>query len=259
MSLIDISHLSFAYDGSYEDIFTDVSFQIDSAWKLGLCGRNGRGKTTFLRLLMGELQYQGAISHSVDFEYFPFPVSDTAEHTLDIFYGLAPGVQLWQIQKELSKLAVGEDVLYRPFETLSHGERTKILLAGLFLRDNSFLLIDEPTDHLDMETRSLVARYLRGKSGFILVSHDRAFLDACTDHTLSINKANIEVVHGNFSVWWEQKRRQDAFETAENEKLKKDINRLESAARQSSQWADKVESTKMGKGAAEIRKKGHTA
>ena len=258
MSMINVSNLTFSYDGSYDDIFTGASFQIDTDWKLGFCGRNGRGKTTFLKLLMGRYEYRGKITASVDFEYFPYHVADPSQSTLEIIAGAAPGAPLWQIQKELSKLAVAPDVLSRSFSTLSNGERTKTLLAGLFLRENSFLLIDEPTNHLDMAAREAVASYLDGKSGYILVSHDRAFLDGCVDHILSINKANIEVMSGNFSTWWEQKRLQDDFEMAENEKLRKDIKRLESAARQSSQWADKVESTKMGKGAAAARKKGHS-
>ena len=114
------------------------------------------------------------------------------------------------------------DVLYRPFSTLSNGERTKVLLAAMFLKENRFLLIDEPTNHLDMEGRALVSRYLNTKKGFILVSHDRAFLDACTDHTLSINKTNIVIQKGNFSAWWEVKRMQDEYELAQNDKLKKD-------------------------------------
>jgi len=154
---------------------------------------------------------------------------------------------------------VAEGVLYRPYSTLSNGEQTKVLLAGLFLRPNSFLLIDEPTNHLDMSGRETVARYLNSKSGYILVSHDRAFLDDCVDHILSINKANIEIQNGNFTSWLHNKQMRDDFELAANEKLKKDIQRLESAARQSSQWADKVESSKMGKGAAATRKKGHTS
>jgi len=257
VSLINLSNLTFAYDGSYDNIFTDDSFQIDTGWKLGFCGRNGRGKTTFLKLLMGQHEYSGTISASVQFDYFPCAVTDKSQHTLDVLESIAPDAQLWQIQKELSKLAVDEDALYRPFETLSNGEQTKALLAGLFLCVHNFLLIDEPTNHLDMASRETVAKYLSGKSGFILVSHDRAFLDACVDHVLSINKANIEIISGNFSTWWEQKQRQDAFEQAENEKLKKDIGRLEASARQSSAWADKVEGAKMGKGAAVLRKKGH--
>ena len=257
MSLINISNLTFSYDGSYDDIFSDVSFQIDTDWKLGFCGRNGRGKTTFLMLLMGRYEYSGEISASVDFEYFPFPVDDRDRNTIDILLSIAPDTQIWQIQKELFKLSVDESVLYRPFSTLSNGEQTKTLLAGLFLRENLFLLIDEPTNHLDMAARETVARYLQGKSGFILVSHDRVFLDVCVDHILSINRANIEIQSGNFSGWLKNKKLQDDFELAENEKLRKDIKRLEAAARQSSRWADKVESTKMGKGAAASRKKGH--
>ena len=257
MSLINISNLTFCYDGSYDDIFTGVSFQIDTDWKLGFCGRNGRGKTTFLKLLLGQYEYKGEISASVDFEYFPYDIPDTGANTLGVLSSAAPGAQAWQIQRELSLLSVGEDALSRPFATLSSGERTKALLAALFLRENNFLLIDEPTNHLDMAAREAVAAYLRGKNGFIVVSHDRAFLDGCVDHILSINKTDIEIQSGNFSSWYHNKQMRDGFEKAENEKLKKEIGRLEAAARQSTAWADKVESAKMGKGAAKLRKKGH--
>ncbi|MEL7603137.1 MAG: ATP-binding cassette domain-containing protein, partial [Bacillota bacterium] len=76
MSMIDVQNLSFAYEGSYDTIFDNVSFRINTDWKLGFTGRNGRGKTTFLRLLMGQLPYTGTISASVDFQYFPFAVTD---------------------------------------------------------------------------------------------------------------------------------------------------------------------------------------
>ena len=86
---------------------------------------------------------------------------------------------------------------------LSHGERTKVLLALLFSGENDFLLVDEPTDHLDYEARESVKEYLRKKKGFILVSHDRDLLDACIDHVLVLNRKSIEVQSGNFSSWWE--------------------------------------------------------
>ena len=244
MSQISISNLTFSYEGSYDDIFTDVSFQIDTDWKLGFCGRNGRGKTTFLKLLRGHYEYRGSISASVDFEYFPFHVENPSQDTLDILTAIAPDAQQWQIQKELFKLSVDESALYRPFSTLSNGEQTKALLAGLFLRENNFLLIDEPTNHLDMAARETVARYLNGKTGFIVVSHDRAFLDECVDHVLSINKANIEIQKGNFSSWFYNKRMRDEYENSENERLKKDISRLETAAKRTASWSDKVEKSK---------------
>jgi len=248
MSLINISHLTFSYDGSYDDIFTDVSFQIDTDWKLGFVGRNGRGKTTFLKLLMGEFEYRGNISASVEFSYFPFEVEDVEERTLDILDSISNNHMFWQLQREMALLEIDEKVLYRPFSTLSNGERTKALLAALFLRENNFLLIDEPTNHLDMHGRSVVGKYLSGKKGFILVSHDRAFLDASVDHILSINKANIEVRKGDFSAWYRDKENIDRFELAKNEKLKGEIKHLEEATKRTADWSDKVEAGKLSAG-----------
>ena len=248
MSLIQVSDLSFTYEGSFDPVFEEVSFQIDTDWKLGLTGRNGRGKTTLLRLLQGGLTYTGSISASVRFDYFPCPVKDPSLMAYEVLENL-PGsdrYEFWELLRELGRLQVAEEILYRPFKSLSGGERTKLLLAALFLQKN-FLLIDEPTNHLDQEGRRLVSRYLSSKKGFILVSHDRVFLDGCVDHILAVNRTGIEVQKGNFSSWRENKRRQDAFELAENDRLKKDIRRLKAAARQSGNWAEKVEGQKIGR------------
>lgn len=246
MSLIQVQHVTFAYEGSYDNIFEDVSFQMDTDWKLGFTGRNGRGKTTFLHLLMGKYEYAGTISAQVEFEYFPFQVKHTDNLVLDVVEELYPDYVHWELMRELSLLKVSEDVLYRPFDTLSNGEQTKVMLAALFLKENRFLLIDEPTNHLDLDGREAVSQYLKTKKGFILVSHDRAFLDNCVDHILTINKTGITIQKGTFSDWWEQKARQDQFEQAENEKLKKDIKRLAQAAERTSRWSDEVEKTKNG-------------
>ena len=246
MSLIQVSNLTFAYDGSYDNIFEKVNFQIDTNWKLGFIGRNGRGKTTFLNLLQGKYEYQGSISASVAFSYFPYKVSDPTAFSIDVVDEIYPDYQYWQLAREMAKLQLDEDVLYRPYGTLSNGEQTKLQLAVLFSKENNFLLIDEPTNHLDIRGREIISQYLNGKKGFILVSHDRAFLDGCVDHILSINKANIEIQRGNFSSWYENKRRQDAFDLSENEKLKKEITRLEETARQKAAWADRSESAKIG-------------
>lgn len=259
MSLINVSNLTFAYEGSYDNIFEEVSFRIDTDWKLGFTGRNGRGKTTFLKLLLGQYEYSGTISSSVSFEYFPYEVPDPSLFTCDIIDTIHPDCVRWELLRELSRLEVDDGVLYRPFETLSNGEQTKVLLAALFLRENSFLLIDEPTNHLDLRARMLVGDYLRTKSGYLLVSHDRAFLDRCIDHILSINKMNIEIQKGNFSTWYENKKRQDEFELAKNERLKKDIKRLEQAARRTGAWSEKVEKSKYGEDAPDKGYIGHMA
>ncbi len=253
MSLIDVQNLTFAYEGRYAPVFDNVSFRIDTDWKLGFVGRNGRGKTTFFNLLMGKYEYKGKITSNVKFTYFPFTVRDKDRLAYEIVCEICPEAEDWQIIRELSYLDMPADVLYRSFSCLSYGERTKLMLAGLFLCDGNFLLIDEPTDCLDAEARGIVAEYLRGKKGFILVSHDRAFLDGCVDHILSINRTDIEVRSGNFSSWYTEFEQRQEFELAENERLKKDISRLEESSRRTSDWANKTERSKNERTSAGLR------
>lgn len=248
MSLINVNHLTFAYEGSYDTIFENVSFQMDTDWKLGFTGRNGRGKTTFLNLLLGKYPYEGQISAKVDFDYFPFsvPVGSADVMTLDVIDGILPDYEYWKLSRELNYLEISDEILYRPYTALSGGEKSKVQLAALFLKEGSFLLIDEPTNHLDMHGRETLARYLQKKRGFILVSHDRLFLDACVDHILSINKTNIEIQKGNFSSWLHNKELQDHFELAENQKLNRQIKSMEAAARRTAAWSDTIEKRKTG-------------
>lgn len=253
MSLIDIANLTFGYDGTDENIFENVSFRIDTDWKLGFTGRNGRGKTTFLNLLLGKYEYSGTISSHTEFEYFPYAPSDEHEITAEIIREHAPGAEDWEILRELSLLECGDDVMYRPFCTLSNGEQTKALLAALFLDANRFLLIDEPTNHLDVKGREAVGRYLNAKKGFLLVSHDRKFLDSCIDHILSINKTDIQIQPGNFSSWMSGKQMQDRHEQNKNEKLKKDIKRLTQSAQRTEKWSLETEKGKYGSKNAGLR------
>lgn len=257
MSMIRVENLTFAYPSSYDNIFENVNFQIDTDWKLGFIGRNGRGKTTFLNLLLGKYEYHGKIQASVQFDYFPYPVSNKNRLTADILSEVCPLAEEWELLRELSYLEVRDDVLWRPFFTLSNGEQTKVLLAALFLNDGHFLLIDEPTNHLDMEARETVSAYLKRKKGFILVSHDRCFLDGCVDHILSINRSNIEVQSGNFSTWFTNFQRQQEFELAQNERLQKDIRRLQQSAKRAAVWSERVEASKIG--AADKGYVGHKA
>ena len=156
------------------------------------------------------------------------------------------GCELWQAARELADLGETDEILYRPFGSLSPGERTKLLLAVLFAGNGGFFLIDEPTSHLDLEAREAVQTYLASKKGFILVSHDRELLDACTDHCLVLNRKTIEVMTGSFSVWWENKTRKDQFAASENEKHLKEIRKLKEASARAAGWADKNERTKIG-------------
>ena len=186
MSMIQLTDVTFHYPGSYDNVFEHASVRFDTRWKLGLTGRNGRGKTTLLRLLQGELPCEGRITAAVDFCRFPCPVPDAARPLGEVAAALC-GAEDWRIARELGLLGLGPETLARRFDTLSQGEQTRALLALLFLQPGGYPLIDEPTNHLDAAGRALLGRYLRGQAqGFLLVSHDRALLDACCDHMLAI-------------------------------------------------------------------------
>lgn len=244
MSIIDVKNLTFSYFGSAKPVFDNVSFYFDTDWKTGLIGRNGIGKSTLFKLLLDEEEYTGSINKSVKMIKFPPDIPDKSYTGLEMFNNISH--EDWKLFREMNLLNLEESLAYRAINTLSNGERTKLLLAMLFTKDDGFLLIDEPTNHLDMEGRDIVSEYLRGKRGFLLVSHDRAFLDGCIDHVISINKNSIEVQTGNYSSWYENKTKKDSFELSKNEKLKKEIKRLKNSARRSKDWSDNIEKTKTG-------------
>ena len=106
MSQILVNNLTFSYDGSAEPVFENAAFSIDTAWKLGLIGRNGKGKTTFLRLLTGAYSYQGTIAASVRFAYFPYHLTEAQMHqpAAEFAEMLRPDCEEWRVICELSAL-----------------------------------------------------------------------------------------------------------------------------------------------------------
>ena len=230
MPTININNLTFGYDGSEKTLFENVTITLDTSWKLALAGRNGRGKTTFFKLLRGELPYSGTITGVP--ETILFPMTEL------------PDNEDWRVRKELNLMGADPDIMWRPMETLSGGERTKLMLANLFASDGIYPLIDEPTNHLDRVGREAVADYLASKDGFILISHDRAFLDRCTDHTLVITKTGLELVGASYSVWKENNEQRMESERARNDQLKKEMGAIDAAMKKNAQWSSKAEGYK---------------
>ncbi|MDE0036318.1 MAG: ABC-F family ATP-binding cassette domain-containing protein [Gammaproteobacteria bacterium] len=294
MSTIICRRLTFGYPGSEANVFEDFDLVIDTRWRCALTGRNGRGKTTLLRLLHGELAPdKGGIERAGPTAYFPPRVADSDQRVRDVVKDAAGPFRQWEsamsdaladggeaalarygqtlheyeeaggytvdagIEAELSALYVDERSWDRPFSSLSGGEQTRCLLASLFVSDPSstagpagrngawpFVLIDEPTNHLDANGRQRVAEYLRSKPGFLLVSHDRAFLDACCDHVVALNRDTVEVERASFSDWRQRFRQRLERQRATNVALKQDIARLGQVAADRRDWALKRESEK---------------
>lgn len=244
MSAIVLKKLSYSYEGSDKDIFEKVNLTIDTDWKLGLVGRNGKGKTTLLRLLHNELEYSGTITNEDrEFLYFPYNFENEDMMIIDLFQEKLPLVEEWVINKEFKLLNL-EISTYEYFSNLSEGEKVKVKLIMLFLNDSGFILIDEPTNHLDIYGREIVAKYLDTKKGFIVVSHDRSFLDLVCDHILAITNSKVILERGNYSSWEENKLREDKMKVKKNEKLVKEINVLKKSARQKEDWSNNIEKSK---------------
>ncbi len=244
MSIIKISNLSFSYDNSDKVIFSNLNLNLDSSWKLGLVGRNGRGKTTFLNLLRGKLKGSGEISTNLTFSYFPIQIANPDNLVL---YELQNQVnfEVWQLERELNLMQLNPDLLWQPFNTLSGGEQTMVLLALSFVSQNSFALIDEPTNHLDVANRRQVANYLKKhKEGYIIVSHDRDFLNEVSNHVLAIENNEIHLYQGNYASYEATKDKRDKYNQEKNLKLKSEIASLKKSARQIKSFSEKSEKNK---------------
>lgn len=237
---IEIQNLTFGFDTLDRPLFENVNITIDTKWRLGLVGRNGRGKTTLLSLLMKKYPYLGEIISDVNFVYFPQEVKNKSSLTYYAIDEVMP-VELWKLERECQLLSLDKEILWKPFEQLSGGEQTKVLLAALFCEEARFPLLDEPTNHLDLHSRKIVSDYLKKKKGYVVVSHDRSFIDEVVDHILVIERSQLAIYKGNFSTYEEQKERQDQFELEQNKHLKSEIERLKQTAKEKSDWSDKKE------------------
>lgn len=256
--MITLKNLTFGYADKL--IFDQLSATLDSSWKMVLVGKNGRGKTTLMKLLSGELKGSGQIWSDQLFRYFPQKINDKTQLTQYILDELYEA-KAWEIKREMTVLGLSETILWQPFDTLSGGEQTKVLLIGLFLNDAYFPLIDEPTNHLDIASRKQIANYLKQqKSGYIVTSHDRQFLEDVGDHLLAIERNDIQLLTTTYSGYEADKKRRDAFEWSQNSKLKSEISRLKKSAKAKADWSQDREKEKSGnpkaKGSGSVLDKG---
>lgn len=182
-------------------LFQDVSITVGRGEKIALLGANGKGKTTLLKRIMHKLDGDGSITygHNVNIAYF---AQDQAEklNTSKTVYETVDDIAKGDIRNNLRKvlgafLFSGEDV-DKKVAVLSGGERTRLALCQLLLSPSNFLILDEPTNHLDIQSKEVLKQALKKYEGtFIVVSHDREFLDNLTNRIWDIEDRSLKVHH----------------------------------------------------------------
>jgi lincosamide and streptogramin A transport system ATP-binding/permease protein len=288
MATLAFHDVHFGYESAPDTVFDGLSILLDGSWRTAVVGCNGQGKTTLLKLAAGLLEPQaGRIERLAGSRYFPAPVAAAGLTTRQVVKAAVAPFERWEwrmaalledggepalgqyadlhdrfvarggyridadIAREFDALGLPEALLERPFESLSGGERSRALIASLFLGEDAFPLIDEPTNHLDAEGRARLMGYLAGRQGFLLVSHDRHFLDGAVDHVLSLNRSDVRVNRGNYTSWRAQMDDELAHETRTRRRIERDIARLQMAARDSRSHAISREGDKYRPGAVD--------
>ena len=213
--VIEATHLSFTWPDGF-NVINDLSLLIQRGDRIGIIGNNGTGKTTLLRLLLGELQpSSGVIRHGTRLEVAYFDqLRDTLDPDKSVMDSLADGNDTVIINGEQRHVAgylrdflFDSDKLRIPVRLLSGGERNRLLLARLFTHPSNLLVLDEPTNDLDVETLELLEDMLASYAGTVLVvSHDRAFLDNLVTSTIALEGQGV--VHeyvGGYTDWLRQR------------------------------------------------------
>lgn len=212
--VLETQGLTFAHGA--RPIVRDLTTTIMRGDRVGLVGPNGSGKTTLIKLLLKELEPQaGSVRHgtNLDIAYFDQlreqldPDKSVIEAVGDGTDWVQVGGQRRHIHGYLSDFLFSADRTRTPIRALSGGERNRVLLARLFTRQFNVLVLDEPTNDLDMETLDVLEQLLVEFSGtLLLVSHDRAFLDAVVSSTLVFEgQGAVKEYAGGYSDWVRQR------------------------------------------------------
>jgi ATP-binding cassette subfamily F protein 3 len=190
-------------------LFDQAGFSVNADEHIGVIGPNGAGKTTLFRILLGEENLDaGEISRSrkLSVGYLSQHDQWQPQESGEQYLQRVSRLPLWELKARGRILQLTEGLLARPVASLSGGFRMRVKLLGLLGQEPNLMLLDEPTNYLDLETTLILERFLQGFAGaFLLISHDREFLRRTTDHILEIEAGEMTKFNGNIDDYFEQK------------------------------------------------------
>lgn len=161
------------------------------------------GKSTLIKIILGkDSKYQGEIklSPSVKIGYIPQEIKfENEKETIFEFFSKEYNKSQTEIRTFLAKYMFFGNNVFKRLEELSGGERVRLLLAKLVIKETNFLILDEPTNHIDIDTREILEEALKEYKGTVLfVSHDRFFINAIANRVLNIENYKIKSCYGNY-------------------------------------------------------------
>jgi ATP-binding cassette subfamily F protein 3 len=179
-------------------VFQDASLTIQRGEKLAFVGKNGEGKSTMIKAIMKEIDFEGSLElgHNVQIGYFAQNQASLLDEDLSIFEtidNIAVGDIRTKIKDILGAFMFGGEISAKKVKVLSGGEKTRLAMIKLLLQPVNLLILDEPTNHLDMKTKDIIKDALRDFDGtLILVSHDRDFLDGLATKVFEFGNKRVK-------------------------------------------------------------------
>ncbi|KQC11977.1 MAG: hypothetical protein APR63_11900 [Desulfuromonas sp. SDB] len=269
MLLVNAVNLSFKYPGQIENIFESIDLSIYQNQKIGLIGLNGSGKSTLLDILRGNIKADKGTLHcspKIKIKYLPQEIRDedggnveqylwSANPKLADLKNKINQIQDWtkpenlemysdfenlegykfqvEIEKIITKFDILPQTLNKPLKILSGGEKTKLGLARILLTKPDLLLLDEPTNNLDLETLTWLEKFLNNCSNsYVVVSHDRKFLNNCVDQIWELNQKKIMGYSGNYNFYKQQKELEFLHQVDKRQQLNQKIKQLKNVYQQ---------------------------
>jgi ATP-binding cassette subfamily F protein 3 len=190
-------------------LFDDASFSLNAGEHVGVIGPNGAGKTTLFKILAGEDSLDSGKlvrSRQLSLGYLSQHDQWLPDETGNSYLERVTQIPIWDLKVRGRVLQLNESVLEEKILSLSGGYRMRIKLLGLLGQEPNLMLLDEPTNYLDLETTLVVEEFLQNYNGaFLLISHDREFLRRTTDHILEVESGEMTKYNGNIDDYFEQK------------------------------------------------------
>lgn len=262
--IFEADHLYKSFDNF--KILDDFSYIFSRYEKMGIVGNNGTGKSTFIKILMGEVKPDSGtidIGETVRFGYYSQDGLEFDEQmkVIDVVTNIAEVIELGDGRKLtasqfLQHFLFTPETQYSYVYKLSGGERRRLYLCTVLMRNPNFLVLDEPTNDLDIITLQVLEEYLRSFKGcVIVVSHDRYFMDKVVDHLLVFNgQGDIRDFPGNYSDYREWKQSKEESEKQEAKPTEEKVARVRLNEKRRMSFKERQEYERLEKEIAELEK-----